>query len=145
SATLAYRIGETKQLRANYAKRVQRPDSWSLNPFARYQDASYRFVGNPYLEPEYTHAFELGYQQFGSLGSVQISPYYRRSTNALRTIQTVDDEGITTITFRNLATNETWGADVNGSIRFGRLSVFGGVNAYRAETDGSNLEEAVSS
>jgi outer membrane receptor protein involved in Fe transport len=102
-------------------------------------------VGNPYLKPEYTHAFELGYQQSGRFGSIQLSPFFRRTVDAVRSIKTVDDDGVSTVTFQNLATSDSWGSDVNGSVRFGKLSGFAGFSAFKTVTDGSNVEDGLSS
>jgi outer membrane receptor protein involved in Fe transport len=64
---------------------------------------------------------------------------YDATVNAVRRYQEVDEEGITTMTFANLATANSYGADANGMLRLGKLSGFVGLNAYRVVTDGSNV------
>jgi outer membrane receptor protein involved in Fe transport len=152
SGLVAYNLSDQQQLRASYSKRVRRPDTGQLNPFAlaggrgpgETEDHLNLFRGNPYLKPEYTHAFELGYQRTGTLGTLQVSPYFRRTTDAVRRVKTIDDSGVSTTTFQNLASSDSYGTDVTGSFRLGRLNGFGGFNAYRVVTDGSNLDTDVS-
>jgi ferric enterobactin receptor len=144
SAIAAYNIGDSRQLKLSYSKRVTRPDTRQLNPFGFREDALNQFQGNPYLLPEYTHAFELGFQQSFSKGSLQLTPFARHTVNAIRFIRTLDTAGVFTTTFQNVATSDSYGADLNGSLRFGRVSGFGGFSAYQQVTDGSNLSSDVS-
>jgi outer membrane receptor protein involved in Fe transport len=144
SAIASYNLDDRKQLKISYSKRVTRPDTRQLNPFGIREDALNIFEGNPALKPEYTHAFELGYQQSFGIGTVQLTPFVRHTVNAVRFIRTVDDAGVSTTTFQNVATSDSYGADANGSLHLGRLTGFGGVGAYKQVTDGSNLSTDVS-
>ena len=144
SALAAFNVDDTRQLKVSYSKRVTRPDTRQLNPFGFREDALNIFRGNPGLTPEYTHAFELGYQQSFTKCTLQITPFVRHTVNAVRFIRTIDDGGVATTTFQNVATSDSYGADVNGSVRFGRLSGFGGFSAFKQVTDGSNLSTDVS-
>src|SRR6202008_1224101 len=83
-------------------------------------------------------------QQSMSWGSLQASPFYRYTTDAVRRLRTVEDE-VTVTTFENLATSKSYGADFTGSLRLGRLNGFTSVSAYRQVTDGSNLEAGIGS
>jgi ferric enterobactin receptor len=144
SAIAAYTVDAGRQLKASYSKRVRRPDTRQLNPFGFREDALNQFVGNPMLRPEYTHAYELGFQQSFAKGSLQLTPFARHTVNAVRMIRSVSEAGVLTTTFANVATSDSYGADVNGSLRLGRLSGFGGVSAFQQVTDGSNLGTDVS-
>ena len=144
SALALFNMNDTRQIKLSYSKRVSRPDTRQLNPFGFREDALNVFHGNPGLRPEYTHAFELGYQESFSKGTLQITPFARHTVNAVRFIRTIDDAGVATTTFQNVATSDSYGADLNGSVRFGRLSGFGGFSAFKQVTDGSNLNTDVS-
>ena len=139
SAIAAWNLSPMRQVKASYSKRVTRPDTRQLNPFGWQEDALNRFAGNPSLTPEYTHAFELAFQQLFSHGTLQVTPFARHTVGAIRFIRSIDDAGVTTTTFRNVATSDSYGADVNGSLRFARVSGFGGVSLFQQVTDGSNL------
>ena len=140
SALVAFNLSDERQLKASYSKRVERPRTWQLNPFGRVEDALNVSRGNPFLKPEYTHSFEVGFQQSGRMGTLQVTPFFRHTTDAVRRYTTVNDSsGVATATFLNVATTDSYGTDFNGSVRLGRLTGFGGVSAFRQVTDASNV------
>lgn len=146
SAFLNYNLSQTKQLKVSYSKRVTRPRTSQLNPFTTYTDPLNLNVGNPLLEPQYIHAFELGYQTFSRKGSLSVTPYYRRTVNQIERYKTVDNTtGISTLTYRNFDKSESYGAELIGSLRIGsKLSGFSSFNAYKIVTDGGNVESDLS-
>jgi outer membrane receptor protein involved in Fe transport len=144
SALAAYNLDDSKQLKLSYSKRIERPDTRQLNPFAFYEDQLNVFRGNPRLQPEYTHAFEAGYQQSFEHGSLQLTPFYRHTVDAVRRIRSLEESGVSVTTFENVATSNSYGADVTGSLRLGPLNGFGGFSAFKQVTDGSNLTTDVS-
>ena len=78
------------------------------------------FIGNPKLNPEYTDAYRARFHaERAKLGTMQLSPFYRRTTNVIRvdinTADMVDGREVTSISFQNLATSNSWGTDLNGS------------------------------
>ena len=56
---LSYAMGEASTLQMSYAKRINRPELWYLYPFNELTDFNAQFVGNPDLDPSYTHVIEL--------------------------------------------------------------------------------------
>lgn len=143
SAVATFAPSEASQYKASYSRRIRRPGTQELNPFPTFFDVQNVFIGNPQLSPEYTDAVELGYTRNGTLGTLQLAPFYRRTTNVIRidinTADTVDGRDVTTVSFRNLATSNSWGADVNGSLRFGKkFSSFAGFNVFKMVTDGGS-------
>lgn len=140
SAIAVYGPTESSQYRLSYSRRVDRPRERQLNPFPDFDDVDNVRIGNPELDPEYTHAFELGYTRSGESGSFQVAPYYRRTTNIIRFIidteDVVDGREVTSIRYRNLATSDSWGADINGSVEIGEwFDGFASVNVFKLETD----------
>ena len=144
SALVAYNLDATQQVKASYSRRITRPDPSQLNPFIQRQDAYSLFQGNPTLRPEYTNSYELGYQRSFPIGSLQISPYFRRTPNAVRYIRTVDTAGVTRATFANVALSSSYGTDLNLSLRFARLTMFGGGSVFGVSTDAHNVTPDVS-
>ena len=107
------------------------------------------FIGNPNLNPEYTDAIELGCQQDRSNGSLQLSPFYRRTSNVIRVDinpeAIVDGREVTSVSFENLATGTSWGTDLNGSLRLGpKFNGFSRFNVFKMVTDGGS-QSALSS
>jgi ferric enterobactin receptor len=144
SGLASFSIDDQQQLRFSYSRRIQRPDTRILNPFGFNEDQRNRFVGNPALEPEYTHALELGYQHSLPFGSVQLTPFYRRTENAIRRIR--EFRADTTIsTFANLETSDSYGADANASLRLGKVSGFASVSAFRQVTAAGSVGDNFSS
>ncbi len=140
SAFLTFTPTIQNSFRVSYSRRIDRPDSRTLNPVASIDDPYSRRVGNPDLKPAYTDAIELGYTRFSEMGSLSLSPFYRRTTDAFERVTTVDPANpqLTNITFANLATNESMGADLNAQLRFGRVASLGGnASLYRYLSSGS--------
>lgn len=139
SALVAFNPDDAHQLKASYSKRIERPHTRMLNPFGFSPDPLNIFRGNPYLKPEYTHAFEVGYQQSFDQGSLQVTPFFRHTTDATRRLREIDADGVSIMSFANVATSDSYGADLNGSLRLGRLTGFGGFSAFQQVTDATNL------
>ena len=142
SGLVSYTINNTSTAKLSYSRRIRRPNTQELNPFPSFFDVNNVFFGNPELGPEYTDAIELGLQRSGKLGSLQVAPFYRRTTDVIRvdinTADTVSNREVTTISFRNLDTSSSWGADVNGQFRLGKFSGLGGFNVFKMVTDGGS-------
>lgn len=54
-------IGKNHSMSISYSRRIDRPEYDNLNPFVFYLDAYTFSEGNPFLNPQYTNSFELGY------------------------------------------------------------------------------------
>lgn len=145
----SYKFSEKTQAKLSYSRRIRRPGTQELNPFPVFFDAQNVFIGNPDLKPEYTDAIEGGVTRTGALGTLQFSPFFRHTTDVMRvdidTDDVVDGRSVTSVSFRNLATSDSYGADLNGTMRLGkRFNGFAGFNVFRIVTDGGS-ESAVSS
>jgi len=150
SGLVSYKLGERSQVKASYSRRIRRPGTQELNPFPVFFDLQNVFLGNPELDPEYTDAIELGYQYSGQAGSVQVSPFYRRTTDVIRiilnTADSVAGREVTSVSFQNLDTGTSWGADLNGSLRVGqRFNGFAGFNVFKMVTEGTGGESSLGS
>ena len=150
SGLASLQVGEKDQVKLSYSRRIRRPGTQELNPFPVFFDLQNVFLGNPQLDPEYTDAIELGWQHSMRLGSLQVSPFYRRTSNVIRfiinTADSVAGREVTSITFQNLDHGTSWGADVNGNARFGqKFSGFAGFNVFKLVTEGGGGESSLSS
>jgi ferric enterobactin receptor len=150
SGMVMYRLSDAQNVKVSYSRRIRRPGTQELNPFPFFFDSHNVFFGNPELSPEYTDAIELGYQRTGQLGSLQVSPFYRRTSDVIRfiinTADQVDGREVTSVSFRNLDNSSSWGTDVNGSLRLGqRLNGFASFNVFKMVTEGGTDESTLSS
>jgi len=144
SGVVSYNFSELLNAKLSYSRRIRRPGTQELNPFPNFFDIQNVFFGNPNLNAEYTDAIEGGINKQYQYGSFQLSPFYRHTTNAIQpTIKTgekYEGRDVTTITFGNFATSNSYGTDVNGTFRLGqKLNALGGFNLFKVVTDGSSL------
>ncbi|HUQ98436.1 MAG TPA: outer membrane beta-barrel family protein, partial [Gemmatimonadaceae bacterium] len=149
SAVFMYKPTDAIQAKLSYSRRIRRPGTQELNPFPVFFDQQNVFIGNPNLNPEYTDAFELGLSKTGQLGSIQLSPFYRRTTNVIRvninTDAVIDGRSVTSVSFENLATGTSWGSDLNGNLKLGpKFNGFAAFNVFKMVTDGGS-QSALSS
>src|SRR6266550_1749632 len=149
SGVIMYKPSEQSQVKVSYSRRIRRPGTQELNPFPVFFDQQNVLIGNPRLNPEYTDAYEFSVSKSGQLGSVQLSPFYRHTTDVIRvdinTADTVDGREVTSVNFKNLDKANSWGTDLNGNLRLGpKLSALGGFNIFKVVTDGGS-QSALSS
>ncbi len=139
SAIVSYNFTQFRSAKASYSRRVSRPNPFQLSPIENKIDTRNVFRGNPDLRAEYTDAFELGYLETRSWGSIQLNPYLRRTLHAVRNIQFVDSTGVSVSTFDNVASTMTVGSDLNLNAHHGPLQMGGGASLYHYSSDASNL------
>jgi outer membrane cobalamin receptor len=140
SALVAYTVDDATQVKASYSARIRRPDDADqLDPIPHYQDPLNLSRGNPYLQPEHTNAFELGLQRTMGKSTLQLTPFFRRTLGAVATLRTIDSAGVTTRTFANIATRDSYGGDATLALSGSRISGFVGTSAYRQVTNASNV------
>jgi len=145
SGLIAYNIDDTHQVKLSYSTRIRRPDDTDLlDPTAHYLDPLNISRGNPYLKPEYIHALELGLQRTADRLTLQLTPFFRHTVDAVRTIRTLDAAGVMTRTFANVSTSDAYGADFTIARSGGRLSGFAGASAFRQVSNASNLGPGLS-
>ena len=112
SALLAYHIDDEHQVKLSYSSRIHRPDDTDLlDPTPHMLDPLNISRGNPYLQPEYIRALEFGIQSSTDKMTVQVTPFYRHTLNAIRTIRTIDTTGVSTRTFANVSTSDAYGTE----------------------------------
>jgi outer membrane receptor protein involved in Fe transport len=83
-----------QQLMASYARRIDRPRGWWLEPFITVQDAFNVRQGNPALEPEYIDSYELGYLKNFNDNFFSLEGYYRVVHNKVERIRSVYSENV---------------------------------------------------
>ncbi|MCC9167994.1 TonB-dependent receptor [Pontibacter harenae] len=100
-------VSENYTINYNYTRRLNRPSYGSLNVFKAYRDPFTYYQGNPYLRPQYTHAFSVT-QMFKSKYIVTFK--YNIFKDALEEVPTLDvEEGVTVYTTGNLNSGTEYG------------------------------------
>ena len=145
SAFLSYKPTDALTLRGGYSRRINRPGPWELNPFPSFDDPLNIRQGNPALRPEYIDTAEISAAQVTSWGSLSLTPYYRRTTDIIRRVSTVRDDGVTVRTTANLDAADAWGAEGVVSLDgVGGLRGYLSLEAYRLQTEGATADTQLS-
>ena len=145
SGLVVYHFDDAREAKLSFSTRIRRPDDTDvLDPTPHILDPLNIRRGNPYLKPEIIRAFELGLQQTAGKVTVQITPYFRRTFDAIRTIRTVDASGVSTQTYANIATSDASGLDFTVALGGGRISGFAGASAYKQVSNASNVANGLS-
>jgi outer membrane receptor protein involved in Fe transport len=103
------------KIKVSYNKRIQRPSISFLNPFVNYSDSLNISFGNPELLPELTNSYELSYSIFKRKFSVNSSLYWQQTNDVITSVQSIGENGVSTTTFQNIASNDRIGVSVFGS------------------------------
>lgn len=61
NVAVGYNASEKNQFHFSYSKRISRPNYDNLNPFIYFLDSLTYGQGNPYLQPQFTHNFEVSH------------------------------------------------------------------------------------
>lgn len=127
------------QFKISYSRRIQRPFIFYLNPYVNFVDNKNISFGNPNLRPELTNNFELGYSIFKKNTSFNTTLYWRNTNDVISSIRSVDANGISSTTFDNFATNNSYGVSVFGGFQFlknGRIN--SNLNVYYVNLNNQN-------
>lgn len=138
SSALSYELDDLNTLQLSYSYRINRPNFRNLTPFADFSDPRVYFVGNPNLNPEFTHSIETGHLIDWGKGSVLSSVYYRYKTGVTERIRILDSaSGITNIVPINLSTQHDIGIETALSLDISNWWRFNtSFNFFHAQAEG---------
>ena len=138
------KINDANTISASYGRRIDRPNYSSLNPFVYYIDQyTFRF-GNPFLRPQYTDTYNIGYLL---KNKYKFDMSYSNTKDAIAFILLTDPETQSiSQTDANLNGFNSYSLNVNAPIKFtdwwntyNNLSVY--YNRYRSnEIEGAPLQ-----
>lgn len=140
SASISQKLSLSQELQLTYSRRINRPDSRTLNPFPDVSDPLNIRIGNPDLKPEYTNSFELSYINYFKFATVTPSVFYRKTDDEISRYRIVTDSNISITTFENLNSSKSYGLDfiVNSQI-LKWWNVNGNLSFFRSEVNASNI------
>ena len=137
SAFFTYELSDNTSFQLSYSNRLRRPRFWDLNPFWGLSDGRFNWEGNPFLEPELTDSYELGFLKEFKSGNIYIGTYYRYTKDEIERIFDVNDSGYSVFKPVNLGFTNAYGIEMNGSVDFTKwLKTTGSFNFFKSETDG---------
>lgn len=119
SATISYQIGMTQTIRGGYNMRISRPGIWYLNPYINDVDPNNISYGNPNLDSEQQHNFNINYGTFSQKVNLNATISYSFAKNAVTAysfiVQDVEDgieKSVTHNTYANIGRNHTIGTNL---------------------------------
>ena len=137
SAFFTYELSDNTSFQLSYSKRLRRPRFWDLNPFWGLSDGRFNWEGNPFLEPELTDSYELGFLKEFKSGNIYVGTYYRYTKDEIERIFDVNDSGYSVFKPVNLGFTNAYGIEMNGSVDFTKwFRTTGSFNFFKSETDG---------
>lgn len=113
SANLIYYTGNRDMVRLSYSKRINRPGFGQLTPFIDITDSLNQRIGNPNLQPEISHVFDLSYQFSFPQGSLLTSLFYRRTNDVILGYTSLQSNGIALTRLLNFGNSTTYGVEAN--------------------------------
>lgn len=140
---LSYDLPLENQLMASYARRIERPRGYYLEPFITVQDAYNVRQGNPNLLPEYIDSYDLGYQKRFGDNFISLEGYYRITHNKVQRVQKVYAENVMLNTIENVGSDYALGTELMVSLdlfEWWHTDLMG--NLYNYKIEGVLYDEA---
>lgn len=91
SMRFTYKLNDYNKLSVFYNRRIDRPGEPELRVFPKYDDPELLKVGNPYLRPQFTDAFEIAHKYSWDSGSLFSAVYHRIIQDQYMRIFAIDD------------------------------------------------------
>jgi len=103
-----------------YTDRISRPGIYQLNPFIDRSNPNFINTGNPNLQPEVNHSFELNFSTFAK-NSLTVGLSYAFSNNSIQTVTSLQSvnggngasDSVTVTSYENLGSNKNLGLNIN--------------------------------
>ncbi|MEL7003878.1 MAG: TonB-dependent receptor, partial [Bacteroidota bacterium] len=137
SITFSYKTGKTSTAKASYNRRIQRPSLRFINPYQQINNTRNISQGNPELDPELTDNYEISYSTFSKGSSINISAYYRRTTDVIESFTELTDDNLSVSTFFNVGERNSVGMNIFTSTKLFKIwTLRGGVNVFTYDASG---------
>ena len=113
SLFISRKLNDVHSVQVSYSRRIRRPRFFELNPFLTFSDNRNVFGGNPDLNPEFTDSYEFNHIAY--LGEITLSSgaFFRHTTDVIQRIVIVDDNESARTIPANVATQESYGLEMN--------------------------------
>ncbi len=83
SVSLGFKLGQTQNIRAGYNMRIWRPSIYFLNPYIDDTNREWIRQGNPNLETEKNHSFDVSYSNFTNKFNINLSVRHSFNNNSI--------------------------------------------------------------
>lgn len=107
-------LSKDHEIGLSYSRRIDRPDYEDLNPFINFVDLYTYSVGNPFLNPQYTNAFEFTYSY---KKTINVSLGFSHTSDAITRVLLSDTIKKTLfISSQNLAEKNSYNLNINSPL-----------------------------
>ncbi|WP_339874800.1 TonB-dependent receptor [uncultured Algoriphagus sp.] len=142
SAFLSYTIADENELTLNYTRRISRPSIWDLAPIYRVRDQYNFSIGNPYLQPEFTDSYEVGYMKGWEKYLLNATVYHRFSTDVETRITILTDDNVAIQSRQNADTRSSTGFELINQVQIVKnLDATLTGNLFYSKINAENIEE----
>lgn len=116
SAHFTYTITEKNSVNLGYNRRISRPSLWQVNPFSNASDRFYNRQGNPNLNPEYSHNFEVNFLNNFKKWSFSPGLFYRYKTSIILPFYLTNTDNTILRSYANDGNSHAYGTEISLSI-----------------------------
>jgi len=114
SATVSYQFKKVHNFRLGYNLRIWRPGIWQLNPYIDESNPKNIWSGNPNLDVQKSHNFNLNYGVFKQKFNLNANLYYNFINNSIERVTTLEND-ISKTTYQNIGKSKNVGLYFYGS------------------------------
>ena len=104
-------VSERSTVSFGASRRVTRPDPSYLDPYIDHEYTPNLRSGNPYLQPQFTQSFDLGYEYEGRGATYGLTGYYRRNKDSVTDVTEYLGNGVSLTTKDNLPKSNSAGLE----------------------------------
>ena len=142
--TISRDLGKGQNMKVSYTQRLSRPSIYYLNPYINDTDPLNISQGNPNLDAEISHTFDLSYGKFSPKYNLNVTLNGTLTNNTIESFSTISASGVRNTTFKNIGKNQKFGTYIYGSYRpNSKLSLNANINinySYLESNDGRNVK-----
>lgn len=141
TAFINRKINYKQEIQLNYGRRINRPGTRQLSPFTDYSNPLILRVGNPYLNPEYTHNIEFSYLYNFKKINFSTTVFYRKTVDLIMRNISINANNQTIVTFTNLGSSENMGIETVSRIELYRWwNITANLNGFQTVIQGTNQD-----
>ncbi|RZJ90883.1 MAG: TonB-dependent receptor, partial [Chryseobacterium sp.] len=144
SLSSSYTFNNKTILRVGYARRIQRPSLFYINPSINQLNSQSISYGNPNLKPEYIDSYELGYNLDIKKAQLNFLFFYQKTNNSIEAERFLLQDSVLVSTFNNFGVQDNLGLNIYASANvFEKLSLSGNITPgyYSARINHTNSSQ----
>lgn len=130
SVNMSKKLKNNLTLKLGYSRRIARPSLQFLNPNINAANPLNISQGNPDLLPEFTDQVELSLSKFKRSTSINVSAFVRSTNGSIQSVRETIGQDTVYTTFQNIGEADAFGINAFGSIRKGKVTLNGGIDAF---------------